>query len=240
VEFTVQSINTFGHMYAVSPLPGTISLVTVDVGTDLTLTVQGTLSPDGVACCTLVRQGMASTEKHESILRVTRFARSNANLWTAKFEVKHKACYFLSCHTGKQNLYVEINVKNVSMESVERAASLLSMDPPTFSDLAIGATGTVFYPNNAVTCTLTPINDDGSGQGESGGADKIRSARTKKEVAAASSVVSATATFTDPPANTSWAVAFAPIPVGSSFHGWYLLEASAANEGNVSASGEAP
>ena len=51
----------------------TISPISVEMGADRKLTVQGTGFTEGVVCCTLVRLGMSAKEKRESMWRAARF-----------------------------------------------------------------------------------------------------------------------------------------------------------------------
>jgi hypothetical protein len=192
--------------------------VTVTLGKEHKLTVMGN-GPDGVVCCTLVRLGRKDKDEksNETISRTTRFAKSSATGgWTVNFEVKHLATYLVACHSGAENDYANV-VANQTQNS-DSFKKFLSMDPTSFTSAKITAIGTVFYANNPVTCTLTPIALDG----------------TNKSGAPASSQT-ATATFTD---SSDWKVSFAPLPPDTTYSGSYLLEATAANEGTVSATGD--
>src|SRR5205823_1317545 len=116
--------------------------------------------PSRVVCCTLIRHGKADEDEkyNETISRTTRFAKStetSSPSWTVTFEVRHKATYIAACHSGLENDYVEIVVTQVPAPGSGPFEIVLSMDPPKFKPSAITATGTVFNPNNLVTCTLT-------------------------------------------------------------------------------------
>jgi len=201
----------------------TIPSISVKVGSDKQLTVQGTGFTAGLLCCALVRHGMSKREKPgETIWRVTRFVNSTSKdgSWTVKFDVQDRACYLLSCHSFKdgdarnENAYVEVKIAHVSASPHPR----LAFTNHGFSATVIGAQGTVLNANNPVSCTLTPI-DCSTG------------------IATGGPVQNAGATFTNPPTNTIWQVEFFP-PPPTRYSGCYLLEAAAASEGTISTSGQ--
>src|SRR5262249_27866064 len=107
----------------------------------------------------------------------------------------------------------------------------LSMEPPDFKSARIYTTGTVFNANNPVTCTLTPID------GTNGTTLQVAVGSSGTPTPAPSQTAVAVFDLSD---NTAWSVSFAPLPPATAFTGSYLLEATAANEGTVSAAGSVP
>jgi hypothetical protein len=224
---TIKSVMTYTTtketIYKVLPMkPNQIirSTPEVTVEPNHLLTVQGIATAGAVVGCTLVRLGSDKSETHETIAPTTRFAKATTLTspatpnWKVVFEVRIKGKYLVGCHSGTFNDYVEVVIATVNGAQLQKA---MSMDNSYFNIDKIGGHGSVFYPGNPVFCTLTPIHpDDGTTSG-------------------ASLTDFVTPDQTNP---TQWYVAFDADP-GSPFSGWYVLAATAGNEGTVSSTGQA-
>jgi len=189
------------------------------------LTIQGTgFTPQrgsqDALCCTLVRSGKNRKEAMETIWMTALFAhncnKGEKDQWTVIFDVLDAATYLFTCHAF-ENGDAQVMIKIDKVENNDRLdpQPLLAFKPsfPTFTTSKIIAKGTVLNADNQVNCSLTPINcNTGVSTGKTG--DQI-------------------AIWTNPPTDTAWSAEF-----DGSFSGCYLLQASAASEGTISASGQ--
>lgn len=212
-------VNAIGDQKFTKPTPPFVGLPDVTAAPGK-LKVSGSASAGSTVCCTLVRLGKQMPENRESIARTTRFANAGAdNNWTVVFHVVDPGTYLLSCHLGAKNYYYEVPI--ISLGGLSMALSMaLSMNPPIPSSSQISASGSVFYSNNPVLCSLAPVNADGCIVPPSG----MNTPPSQNQPA----------TFI-PPSTTSWTVTFTPggMP-GVGYTGWYVLEATACDEGSVS------
>jgi hypothetical protein len=190
------------------------------------LAVKGSGPSDSVVWCTLVRLGSTDENQKETLSSTTRFAKSNKGDWHVNFELKHQATYLVACHSGTDNDFAKVVVTHPAQKRRPGSLTTMLSMAPGFTSAKISANGTVFYDYNPVTCTLTPINEQ-NGTNKSTGTGTGATTQPSQ---------TAPAVFTD---STDWVVSFAPLGNSTTtFSGWYLLEATAANEGTVSATGD--
>jgi hypothetical protein len=196
------------------------------------VTVQGIGLSNGVAvCCTLTRLQRKPSQgppPKEAIRTITRFGRryrddqqKRDDNWRVTFEGVENARYILACHARPdadgthqdadpaQNLYLELEVTGASVYATIVRAH--------FRTDSIGVdSGTVLFANNLVTCTLTPINSDGT------------------PILMAGFPMSQTITANQ----YSWAYSFSPpFPLTSFRAGQYQFESWAPFEGSDSTTG---
>jgi hypothetical protein len=172
----------------------------------------------------LSRLGKTDAEKNVSVWSVTRLVNkpllNGTGNWSVTFPVEDKATYLLLCHSyedGTKNDYAEVTITDVAAASGPLQIFLsFTSPPPSFTTTSITANGSVLYPDNQVTCTLTPI-DCNNGAAKSKAAVQLGN-------------------WTNNPTDTLWSVAFTR-PMGNPFLGCYLLEATAGSEGTISVSG---
>jgi hypothetical protein len=146
--------------------------------------------------------------------------------WAAVFEgfnnnTNNVVVFLLTCKattSGTASLEIDIQAGKLGVR-----LAFGSDPPPNFGFLCVTASGTVVNGIDPVSCTLTPINEDGT-------VDRTR-----------------------PPPQTragamngnDWTVMFTPTPPSppnvapNQYNGLYLLEATAANEGTISTTGPA-
>lgn len=233
------------------------SIPNVMVGSDRQLTVHG--STDGVVvCCTLIRHGVSDqNEPNETIGTETRFTTASSSAWRVVFNLKHQATYLVTCHSRNSsgvadptiNDYVEVLITGIDGASNARNTHL-SIEESQFLTTGISASGTVLYPFNPITFTITQTN---SATGESvnptpptvpSGVTTLGGSTSTLQTPANSNpdfaITASYVTSTDPNLNGfSWNVMIAPSPSGTSFNvgDTYMLQVMAAGEGTASTSG---